>query len=180
MSAAVANATLKYRCFDDKLKSEHSIQSTKLWVRSMVEHRPPLRYTGELFGLKYLYSQTDRSFSLVTSDTDANVDEDQMEELVEKAEDTTISLVVSVESAVCPLEETSTDHPPASPSSSPEQTQLPSPDSAESGGETVGPDGLPGFDAVQDLAECLISRDSATTSQIDKPTASSSCGKGGQ
>ena len=167
MSAAVANATLKYRCFDDKLKAEHTRLSTKLWGRSLVEYRPPLRYTGELLGLEYLYSQTGRSFSLVTSDADADVDSVEMEELVEEddegyveAEDMTVDLVVSVESAVRPSEETSTDQPPASPASSPERVQSPSPGNAEFGGETVGPDGLPGFDAVQDLAECLVSLDS--------------------
>jgi len=167
MTAAVANATQKYRCFDDKLKSEHSRLSTKLWGRSVVEHRPPLRYTGELLGLEYLYSQTGRSLSLVTSDTDADMDQVEKEELVKEdddgyveAEDMTVSLVVSVESAVRPSEETSTDQPPASPSSSPERAQSPSPVDAESGGAAVGPDGLPGFDAVQDLAEYLVSLDS--------------------
>jgi len=168
MSAAVANATLKYRCFDDKLKSEHSRLSTKVWGWSVVEHRPPLRCSGELLGLQYLYSQTGRSLSLVTSDADADMDQVEKEELVKEdddgyveAEDMTVSIVNSVESAVPPSEETSTDQPPASPSSSPERAQSPSPVDAESGGAAVGPDGLPGFHAVQDLAEYLVSLDSA-------------------
>jgi len=168
MSSAVASATSKFRCFDDKLKAKHSRLSTKQWGWSMVEHRPPLRYTDELLGLEYLYSQTARSLSLATFDTDADVDNVDMDEIADEddegfieEEDMTVSLVVSVESTAQSLEETA-EQPTSPASSSPERAQSPPPEDVESEGEAVGPDGLPGFRAVQDLAEYLISLDSVT------------------
>ena len=83
MTAAVRSAPTE-SCYDDKLKAAHSHLVEKLYGQP-ASHQPALKYTGELFGIEYLYRQTGQSLNLVKTDTDSESDDD--EDWVEDADD---------------------------------------------------------------------------------------------
>jgi len=93
---AVAESTVAERCYDDKLKAAHSRLSTKVFGESSVAAPATLRYTGELFGVEYLYSQTGRAFQLPKvelDDTDLDeLDVVQQDEGFEDVDDLTVPL----------------------------------------------------------------------------------------
>jgi len=90
---AVAESTVAERCYDDKLKAAHSRLSTTVFGESSVAAPATLRYTGELFGVEYLYSQTGRAFQLPKADDDDDeFDVVQQDEGFEDVDDLTVPL----------------------------------------------------------------------------------------
>jgi hypothetical protein len=70
MAAAVEGSTADNRCYNDRLMAAHHQLSQQLYGQSPVANPPPMRHTGELFGIEYLYSQTGHSFELFKPDAD--------------------------------------------------------------------------------------------------------------
>jgi hypothetical protein len=86
MRAAVLSKSSIERCHDDQLKAAHSQLATQLFGQPTVEHHPPMKYTGELFGIEYLNSQTGQSLKLVKSDSD-DEEEDEIDEELEELDE---------------------------------------------------------------------------------------------
>lgn len=74
-----------------------------------------MKYTGELFGVEYLYNQTGKSLSMVKSDTEVEdeegdeeeVDDDEVDEGVgDEIEDLTVSMDVNIMETLTPVDHT--------------------------------------------------------------------------
>ncbi|XP_029983710.1 uncharacterized protein LOC115414634 [Sphaeramia orbicularis] len=149
-------------------------------------YRTPGAYTGELLGMEYLYSQTGKTLTpvlqnpeeedrLVEEVNDEDIEDAGFEE--ETTEDITVPVLCDDDDLCCDLENRPSlmTSPQASPPQAPESlADLPStsrdgqhpaaapsalPDTSESDmaqGAVIGPDGLAGWDKVQDLAAYLV------------------------
>ena len=76
--AATDSSTITvYRSFDTSLQDQlHSLSSRVIGAPINPDYRPPSVYTGEKFGIEYLYSESDNSTALgLMEDIDSKVEE---------------------------------------------------------------------------------------------------------
>ncbi|XP_019953452.2 uncharacterized protein [Paralichthys olivaceus] len=148
------------RCYGSALSEAVDQLSQKLLGRAWDEHyRTPGAYTGELLGMEYLYSQADKTLTPVLQNSE---EEDRLVEEVndEDAHDVgfeeqameDITVPVLYEDDPCRGLETSTQASQPQAPASPVDTNM----SDEAQGEVIGPDGIAGWDKVQDLAGYLV------------------------
>ncbi|XP_078795050.1 uncharacterized protein LOC144988490 [Oryzias latipes] len=141
-------------------------------------YRPPGAYTGELLGIEYLYSQTGKTFTAMLQTPeeedrllegiddqdfqDEGFGEDNMEDItVPVLDDPPLDVVASPLSSPQPQLSVSPGGPESSAHrlssvvvSQPTESESSPSDEAESA--VVGPDGIAGWDKVQDLASYLV------------------------
>ena len=163
MAAAVTEGTGFERCYDDRLKAACSQLATELYGQSFVEPSRPVTYTGELFGIEYLYSQTGQSFSFPSADKyeaeDVDVEEsEEQDEGFQDVEDLTVPLEYVDEPGVVSLASVTTE-PPTTTSAVPEATVSVAPTSLSSSDDEGHADRPSGQEAVDRLAAYLVTLD---------------------
>ena len=161
MSAAGLEGSGFERCYDSRLK-QCSQLATALYGQSFVAPSRPMQYTGELFGIDYLFHQTGQSFHLPSAETFDDDDDIELEESQElddgfhDVEDLTVPVDYIDESRVLTPALTTAEEPATS-ASAPESIVSAVPDTASSEDESVEPP--TGREAVDCLAAYLVTLD---------------------
>ena len=164
MSAAIQEGSGFERCYDARLKTACSNLSTALYGKSFVAPSRPMRYTGELFGIEYLFSQTGQTFHLPSADTDEEEDVEleesqELDEGFHDVEDLTIPVDYIEESEVMSPASSTAGEPATASAGAPESTV--SAAAVSSSEEDVQPPPS-GQEAVDRLAAYLVTLDTAS------------------
>ncbi|KAK5608020.1 hypothetical protein CRENBAI_006066 [Crenichthys baileyi] len=173
-AAAAGGANAGMKCYAGQ-KQHTLFQLTQRLLGLMLaeSYSKPLKYTGELIGMSYLYAQTGRELQMFPDDTDEPNGAEKIILEDDKASEEDMSLDVLeegldkgfgdlAEDLLGPSLHTPPFQPPSAPaassSSSPPPPPSPHSHQGASGDQevTVGPDGTPGYQHVVRLARKLV------------------------
>ncbi|XP_064820247.1 uncharacterized protein LOC135538209 [Oncorhynchus masou masou] len=169
-------------CYSGHLQHILNLSSQRVLGKEQVQDdSKPSKYTGELLGVEYLYSQTGRVLQDVSANPDLPEEAAAVEQLDEEDEgfqEEDVDPTVHIphvppmsgpsSSSAAPLSGEPVEAPRSGPSSltapenepapkAPDRHGSPHPDhSSDSEGETKGPDRLPGYQHVCRLARALV------------------------